>query len=209
MTTRNRHFILLSEAAAILVQVLNAVHALGPADCIVIISKKTRRFSLTNMTCRCIYADFHGSDDDYFVTEINRLATSMLDLTIVPCDCPAERVVDRIGHRLNAFIIPAPNAAMLDCFDNKWMFYQFCKKHELNVPSTRLITCKQEFDFHKASREFGLPIVFKPLDQAGVGDRTKLSQFPQELSLAIDPASWSRNTATITFPADRRWVKRP
>ena len=109
----------MSENAGILVQVLNAVHALGPSNCIVVISKETRRFPLTNMTSQCIYADFHGSDDDYLVTEINRLAMRMLDLTVIPCDCLGERVVDRIGPRLNASVIPAPNATMLDCFDDK------------------------------------------------------------------------------------------
>lgn len=167
MTTQRRHFLLLSEEAGILVQVLNAVHALGPANCIVVISRKTRRFPLTNMTSQCIYADFHGSDDDYLVTEINRLAMKMLDLTIIPCDCSGERVMDRIGPRLNALAIPTPNATMLDCFDDKWEFYQFCKNHGINVPSTQLIASKQSVDFHKVSLEFGLPIVFKPLDQAG------------------------------------------
>ena len=157
----------MSENAGILVQVLNAVHALGPSNCIVVISKETRRFPLTNMTSQCIYADFHGSDDDYLVTEINRLAMRMLDLTVIPCDCLGERVVDRIGPRLNASVIPAPNATMLDCFDDKWEFYQFCKKHGLNVPYTQLIASKKHLDFQKVSREFRLPIIFKPVDQAG------------------------------------------
>jgi biotin carboxylase len=167
MTTRKKPFILLSEAAGILVQVLTAVHAIGPANCTVVISRETRHFSITNMTSQSIQANFDGSDDDYLVTAINRLAMEMPDLTVIPCDCPAERVVDRIGPRLNASVIPAPNAAMLDCFDDKWEFYQFCKKHGLNVPPARLVACKQDIDFHELSGELGLPIVFKPLNQAG------------------------------------------
>lgn len=167
MIIRKRHFILLSEAGGILVQVLNAVHALGPSNCIVIISKETRHFCLTNMTTQCIYADFHGSDDDYLVTEINRLAMKLSDLTIIPCDCTSERLVDRIGPQLNVLVIPSPTATMLDCFDDKWQFYQFCKRYGLNTPSTQLFASKQDIDFHKVSHEFGLPIVFKPLDQAG------------------------------------------
>lgn len=167
MTTRKRSFILLGECAGVHVQVLNAVHSLGSANCIVVIPKGTRRFALTNMTSRCIYADLRGSDDDYLVEEINRLAVDMPDLTVIPCDCPGERLVDRIGHRLNAVLIPAPDAAMLDCFDDKWQFYQFCRKHELNVPSTQLIASKHDLHFFEAAREFGLPFVLKPINQAG------------------------------------------
>jgi biotin carboxylase len=167
MANRKTHFVLLSESPGLHVQVLNAVHALGPCTCIVVISRETRRFPLTNMASQYIYADFHGSDDDYLVAEINRLAMEMSDLTVIPCDCPGERLVDRIGRRLKASAIPAPNATMLDCFDDKWQFYQFCKKHGLNVPSTKLIASKHDLDFREVVREFGLPLVIKPPHRAG------------------------------------------
>jgi predicted ATP-grasp superfamily ATP-dependent carboligase len=167
MLTERKHFILLSKSAGVLVQVLNAVHAVGASNCIVVISKGTPRFGMTNMTKGRIYADFDGGDDDYLVKEINNLAQDIPDLTIIPCDCPAERMMDRIGHRLNAVLIPAPNTVMLDLFDNKWRFYQFCKEYGLNVPSTRLIDSKHDLDFAEAAYEFGLPFVIKPVDQAG------------------------------------------
>jgi predicted ATP-grasp superfamily ATP-dependent carboligase len=164
---RGKHdLILLSENAGVLVQVLYAVHSLGSSDCTVVIPKSTRFFYLTNMTSTRIYADFSGTDDENLVAEINSLASSKPDLTVIPCDCPAERMINRIGHRLNAALIPIPDMAMLDCFENKWRFYHFCKQHGLRVPPTRLFASKHELDFASA-RELGLPFIIKPVDQAG------------------------------------------
>ena len=167
METAIRHFILLSEAGGILVQVLNAVHALGNSDCIVVTTKKTRRIFLTNMTTRSIEADFCGSDDEYLVKGINQSARDLPGLTIIPCDCPAARLLDRIGQRLNAAVIPSPDAAMLNCFDDKWQFYQFCKMHGLSVPLTKLVASKHDLHFTELASEFGLPFVVKPLNEAG------------------------------------------
>lgn len=167
MKASKKHLILLSENPGLIVQVLYAVHALGLFSCVVVIPKGASLFPLINMTRQCIHANFHGCDDDYLVEEINRLAQNKPDLTVIPCDCPAERVMNRIGHRLNATLIPTPDAAMLDCFDNKWRFYQFCKKHGLTVPTTQLIASKHDLKWTEAACEFGLPFVIKPVDQDG------------------------------------------
>jgi predicted ATP-grasp superfamily ATP-dependent carboligase len=166
MKRDKNHFILLSVNAGVLVQVLYAVHALGSSDCIVVIPRGTSSFHLTNMTSACIYADFSGIDDENLVAEINSLALDRPGLTVIPCDCPAERLMNRIGNRLNAILIPTPDIGMLDCFDDKWRFYQFCREHGLTVPSTRLLASKYELDFDGAAHEFGLPFVVKPIDQA-------------------------------------------
>jgi predicted ATP-grasp superfamily ATP-dependent carboligase len=167
MKREKKHFILLSMNAGVLVQVLYAVHALGSSDCTVVIPRGTRSFHLTNMTSACIHADFFGMDDDDLVAEINSLAIDKPGLTVIPCDCPAERLMNRIGHRLHAVLIPIPDIGMLDCFENKWHFYHFCKRHGLLVPTTRLFASKHELDFAAAARELGLPFVIKPVDQAG------------------------------------------
>lgn len=167
MKRDNNHFILLSENTGVLVQVLYAVHALGSSDCTVVIPRRTSSFHLTNMASACIYADFSGTDDENLVAEINSLALNKPGLTVIPCDCPAERMMNRIGHCLNAALIPIPDIAMLDCFENKWRFYHFCKQHGLRVPPTRLFASKHELDFAGAARELGLPFVIKPVDQAG------------------------------------------
>lgn len=168
MQSEKMHFILLSAATGLLVQVLNAVHAMGKADCIAIVPKGTRRVALTSMTTQCMYADLNGADDHYLIAEINRLAAERPGLTVIPCDCPAERAIDRIAQWLNAKVIPAPDATMLDCFDDKWAFHQFCEKHGVSVPSTRQVASKHDLgDFAGIVREYGLPFVIKPPNLAG------------------------------------------
>ena len=51
------------------------------------------------------------------------------DILLIPCDCDAVRMTNRLslGHALKT--IPIPDTATLDMFDDKWRFYEFCTQH--------------------------------------------------------------------------------
>lgn len=67
--------------------------------------------------------------------------------------------------RLRADVFPFPDAAMIDCFDNKWRFYQFCVEHALNVPRTCFVASKHQLEFAPLARELGIPFVVKPVGE--------------------------------------------
>ncbi|MET0962909.1 MAG: ATP-grasp domain-containing protein [Noviherbaspirillum sp.] len=98
--------------------------------------------------------------------------------------------MDRIGARLAARLIPSPDAAMLDCFDDKWQFYRFCRKHGLDVPCTQLIASKHDLDFHQAARRIGLPFVLKPVNQAGSAGFQLMSSEQDYRTRIIDDAQY-------------------
>lgn len=160
-----RNFVVVGANKSILVQVLLAVHTFTDAKCTVVCPKGTRFLRLSNLCSACVEADFDGEDDDRFIDAVNRIAETAPDLMLIPSDCDGARMTDRVRRRLRATTIPAPDAAMLDRFDNKWRFYQFCKEHGLNVPPTRLVGSKHELQFASVAGELGLPFVLKPVNQ--------------------------------------------
>jgi glutathione synthase/RimK-type ligase-like ATP-grasp enzyme len=127
--------------------------------------KGTRYLRLSILCSTYLETGFADEDDAAFIEQANRFAQDMPDLVIVPADCPAARMVDRVRPHLKARVIPAPNNAMLDCLEEKWSFYLFCKKNGLNVPPTRLIGNKQELDFASTAQALGIPFIVKPINE--------------------------------------------
>jgi predicted ATP-grasp superfamily ATP-dependent carboligase len=162
---RVRNFIVVGRYWRLVVQVLLAIHVCTDARCAVICARGTRFLRWTNLVAEYMEADLSGEDDDRFVDMVNRLAAAMPGVTLIPADCEGARMTDRVRKRLMAQVISAPDASMLDLFDNKWRFYQFCKEHRLNAPSTRFIASKYDLDFASTALELGLPFVLKPLSQ--------------------------------------------
>jgi predicted ATP-grasp superfamily ATP-dependent carboligase len=165
--TRIRNFIVVGEVPGLIVQVLQAIRTFSDAECIVLCPPGTGSLRLTNMTRECIYVGLDGNNDESVISAINRLAELEPNQVAIPSDCTGSRVLDRIRDRVKATLIPMPNASMLECFDDKWRFYEFCKKHGLNVPPTQLNVSKDKLDFPKMALELGLPFVIKPLNQQG------------------------------------------
>ena len=162
-----KNFLVLGKHRTLIVQAMLAIHAATDAVCVVICPKETRYLRLTNMCTRHWFAELDGSDDDRVVDIINRCAESMPGLELVPSDCPSARLANRLRARLHAHVARIPDDAMLDLFDNKWRFHQFCKERGLNVPATKLVASKEDLDFASTAQEIGLPFIVKPLDQHG------------------------------------------
>ena len=73
-------------------------------------------------------------------------------------------MINRVRDRLRAAVMPAPDAPMLACMDDKWRFHQFCVAHGVPVPPARYVPDKRAIDFTQARRQFGIPFVVKPLN---------------------------------------------
>jgi predicted ATP-grasp superfamily ATP-dependent carboligase len=165
--TSTKNFIVIGAHRTLIIQVLLSLHAAVDADCVVICTDSTRYLQLSNMCSRHWIAELDGSGDDSIVDIVNRCADTMPGLLVIPSDCLATRLVNRVRGRLRAPIARAPDEEMLDLFDNKWRFHHFCERLGLNVPPTQVAASKEVLDFSAVERELGLPFIVKPLDQHG------------------------------------------
>ena len=165
--TSKKNFLVIGAHRTLIIQVLLALHAAADAECVVICPGTTRYLHLSNMCSRHWIAEFDGSDDDTITGIVNRCADDMPGLVLIPADCLATRLVNRVRARLHVRIARVPDEEMLDLFDNKWRFHQFCKRLGLNVPPTQVAASKEALDFSVAAHELGLPFIVKPLDQHG------------------------------------------
>ncbi|MEN3292712.1 MAG: hypothetical protein V7642_1965 [Burkholderiales bacterium] len=162
-----RNFIVIGSDRGLALRVLVAVHTYCNANCVVVCAKGGRFLRYSNLCSMYLEADFDGDGDDHLIEEINRLALAMPDVVVIPSDCEGSRLISRVRDRLKALVVPTPDAQMLDRFNNKWRFYQFCKAHGLNVPATRLFNTKRELDFSSSALELGIPFVVKPVSEYG------------------------------------------
>jgi predicted ATP-grasp superfamily ATP-dependent carboligase len=145
-----------------------AIHTFtNNANCVVM-STKGSGFLRFSRLCSA-YLEYHldGEDDDRFVDSVNRFSETMPDLVLIPADCDGAKISSRVWNRLKATITPAAEPSLLDCFDSKWRFWQFCAEHGLNVPPTRFIGSKHDLMFASTALELGIPFVVKPVNEAG------------------------------------------
>lgn len=166
MTSR-RNFIVVGAVRGLVLQVLLALHAFSKANCVVVCAKEGRFLRFSWLVSEYLEADFSGENDDAFVNSINRVAKAIPNPVLIPTDCDSARLMSRVRTRLAVTVAPTPDSSTLDCFDNKWHFYQFCTEHGLNAPATRFIGGKSELDFTATAVELGIPFVVKPVNQAG------------------------------------------
>ena len=160
------NFVVVGESRSLVAQVLLAIHSIAPARCVVLSGRRTGVLRWSRLCYRHHEVNFYGADDDAFVDRIHTLSASMRRLTLVTADCAAARMVNRVRTRLDIRLAPTPDAAALDCLDNKWEFHQLCVRHGINVPHTIFLESKSSRSFKRLVHELGLPFVVKPLDQA-------------------------------------------
>ena len=162
-----RNFIVVGVIKPLVIEVLLAIHTFTDANCIVLGgSKETRILRFSSLCAAYLEASFSGDDDDRFVEKVNFLGVAMSDLVLIPADTQSTRMLNRVRSRLKVRLVFSPESSMLDQFDDKWRFYQFCKEHGLNVPTSCLIASKRDLNFTSTVAELGLPFVVKPLCEA-------------------------------------------
>ncbi|TFW10241.1 ATP-grasp domain-containing protein [Oxalobacteraceae bacterium OM1] len=160
-------FLVVGTARALVVQATLALRAHVDAECGVIVAKGTKVMRFSSLWSRYIEMDFNGEDDEKFVALVNRMAAHCPGLLIVPADCDGTRLTNRVRERLTAGLVPTPNTATLNRFDDKWSFYQFCVEAGLNAPLSWLIDSKEGLDFQRVAASLGSPFVVKPLHEQG------------------------------------------
>lgn len=159
------NFIVVGEIRVIVAQVLLAIHSFTDANCVVICGKESRLLHLSRLCSKLVEIDFYGVDDAQFAEQVNACAMALPGVMLVPGDCQAVRLVNRVRSLLKVPVSPVPTTAVLDLMENKWSFHAFCVRSGLNVPPTRLFASKHALDFDAVAAELGLPFVVKPVDQ--------------------------------------------
>jgi predicted ATP-grasp superfamily ATP-dependent carboligase len=161
------NFIVLGRNKHVLIPVLQSIRSFTDAKAITIGSEETKSLKWSTLCEQHLTVNFDGSDDEAFVALINSIVEKIQYVTLIPTDCDAVRLTNRVRERLSLNITPIPMTATLDMFDDKWRFYEFCKQHQLAVPQTRLFESKAQLDYAALASEFGLPFVIKPSNEAG------------------------------------------
>lgn len=161
------NFIVLGRNKHVLIPVLQSIRSFTDAKAIAIGGEETKSLKWSTLCEQHLTIDFDGSGDDAFVALINSVVEKIQYVTLIPTDCDAIRLTNRVRDRLSLNITPIPRTATLDMFDDKWRFHEFCKQHQIAVPQTRLFQSKAELDYAALAGEFGLPFVIKPVNQAG------------------------------------------
>lgn len=161
------NFIVLGKCKRVTSAVLQAIRSFTDAKCIVIGGPETAALRWSALCEQQITVDLNGTDDDRFVDAVNGIVKSHPHVILIPVDCDGVRLAHRVRDRLMLPVTPVPDKDVLDMFDNKWTFHQFCTRNGLSVPDTRFISSKSELDHDAIAGELGSPFIVKPLDLAG------------------------------------------
>jgi predicted ATP-grasp superfamily ATP-dependent carboligase len=161
------NFIVLGRNKHVLIPVLQSIRSFTDAKAITIGSEESKSLKWSTLCEQHLTINFDGSEDDAFVALINSIVEKIQYVTLIPADCDAVRLTNRVRDRLSLNITPIPMTSTLEMFDDKWRFYEFCKQHQLAVPQTRLFESKAQLDYAALAGEFGLPFVVKPVNEAG------------------------------------------
>lgn len=158
-------FVLLGNSPRVALPVLQAVRSLGGGRCVVAGGKQTLGLRWSRLCRRHVLIDLR--DDDGAVRAINRLAEQEPRATLIPYDCDAVRLFNRVRSQVMLESVPVPDSATLEMFDDKWLFYRFCLANGLPAPMTRYLGSKGNLEFGALEAEFGLPFVVKPTNCSG------------------------------------------
>jgi predicted ATP-grasp superfamily ATP-dependent carboligase len=161
------NFIVVGHHTELMLQVLLALHTYANEQCVVVGDDVTRALRWSSLCSRHVEVGLDGNDDEEFVRAIRQLAEDMPQAILIPADVHGTRIIHRVRSDLTIRIIPIPDSATLERFNNKWLFHEFCKEHDFKVPPTRFVASKHDMDFDAMVAELGLPVVIKPLDQWG------------------------------------------
>jgi predicted ATP-grasp superfamily ATP-dependent carboligase len=160
-------FIVVGKCKHVVLAVLKAIRSFIDAKCIVIGDDEIRLLRWSPLCQAQIFVNFDGSDDDNFVTAVTSLARRIPRVILIPVDCDAIRLINRVRDRISVKSTPIPDLPTLEMFHDKWRFHQFCTRHGLRVPETRFIGPKSNLDFDAIASELGVPFVVKPVNQTG------------------------------------------
>ena len=165
-------FVLIGKSKGIAWPVLQAINGFANQKCILVGDKETSPMRWSSLCKEHLLIDFDEKDDTYFVNLVNGIngtkdnesnKINKEEVILIPYDCQGIRLVNQTRNFLKHSIIPIPDVQMMNLFEDKWSFYEFCTNNFLSVPYTRFIGSKSNLNFSAIVSEMGLPFVIKPV----------------------------------------------
>jgi predicted ATP-grasp superfamily ATP-dependent carboligase len=157
--------ILIGHQRRLLLPALQAARGGGIRRRIVVGDRATRRLRWSTSCSRHVLVDLQ---DERAVTDrLVELATEFPQAVLVPCDCPATKLLHRVGPRVPLRSIPHADPELIDLLDDKSRFQRFCEEHRLPVPKSLLFASRDELAFDAIAAALGLPFVVKPTRCSG------------------------------------------
>jgi biotin carboxylase len=86
---------------------------------------------------------------------------------VLASDVAETMLLNDIRAELLMPVFPTADNETLRLLDNKWSFNQCCAAIGVPVPDSLFFPSKEHLDVGRIEREFGYPIVVKPVDQSG------------------------------------------
>jgi hypothetical protein len=160
------NYIVAGQDRRVTLDVLQAIRSFTDAGCMVIGSEHNRGLRWSSLCEQQTTIRFDGSDDDAFVDLVNDLTRYTRHLVLIPADCHAIRLVNRVAGRVSVAITPVPDTPTMDMLDDPWRFQRLCRQHGLPVPASRLLGAESEPDFQTLARELGLPFMLRSASKA-------------------------------------------
>jgi hypothetical protein len=202
------NYIVLGQDQRTTLAVLQAIRSFTDAGCMVIGTEKNRGLRWSSLCKQQSTIRFDGADDDAFVNLAELLSRRNRHLVLIPTDCDAISMVNRVGERLAVTIAPIPDTATMTMLDDRWQFQQMCRRNRLPAPASRLIGGGAQHDFASLVAELGLPFVVKPVLQSPsygtllIRCRSDLLRLPAHASM-IAQEIVAGIEASISLLADR------
>ena len=160
-------FVLIGKSVRIALPVFQAINGFSDQKCVLVGDEESRVLRMSKFCKEHLLISFDGHGDDHFVRVINGIEENNAEVILIPFDCEGIKLVNRTRTLLKHKIIPIPDEKMIDLFEDKWSFYEFCSNNFLTVPYTRFIGLKSNLNFSAIVSEMGLPFVLKPTNWSG------------------------------------------
>jgi hypothetical protein len=114
--------------------------------------------------------DDSGVSVKLLIQAVNRIAAVQAGCVVLPADTIASGMLAAAAPSLHCAIFPSPPRALLDTFNDKWLFHRLCLEHEVPTPKTVLIERKDASSSRGFMQTVQPPIVVKPTSRmAGEG----------------------------------------
>ncbi|MDO9218434.1 MAG: hypothetical protein Q7U14_14265, partial [Lacisediminimonas sp.] len=159
------NYIVMGQDRRVTLAVLQAVRSFTDAGCMVIGTERNRGLRWSSLCKQQATIRFDGADDDAFVTLLDLLSRRNRHLVLIPTDCDAIGMVNRVGERLAVTVAPIPDTATMTMLDDRWQFQQLCRRHGLPAPTSRPVGGDTQPDFASLAAQLGLPFLVQPVSQ--------------------------------------------
>ena len=104
---------------------------------------------------------------DAAVEEISEAARRLSVDVILPSDVVSTKLLTLIADRLPAPTCALPDPDIFEKLNDKWWFYQFCRREKIPTPATWLFQSAEEASSALVNQDIPLPVIVKPIGRMG------------------------------------------